>query len=218
MRTHTVVGEALHKGPAHPRKTAPFMSLAAAPPPDIDRTDEDLLALIAEGNEAAFSVFYDRTASRVLGIVTRVLIDHSQSEEVTQEVFLQAWQTASRFDPARGKALGWLLTMAHRRAVDRVRSSQADRNRGLSIGIRDFHDAQDDIADTAETVLEHQRVKHAMKGLTPLQQQALELAYFDGLTHSEVALTVGVPLGTMKTRIRGALIALRELIGESTAA
>lgn len=194
------------------------MSLAPAPPVGVERSDDDLLVLIAEGNRQAFAVFYDRTASRVLGLVRRILVDPAQSEEVTQEIFLEAWQTASRFDPARGKVSSWLLTMAHRRAVDRVRSSQATRDRDLAIGIKEFEDDRDDVAETAETRIELERVKKALRTLTELQQQALELVYFRGLSHSEAAREVGVAIGTMKTRIRDALITLRRVVAEADAA
>lgn len=194
------------------------MSLAPAPPVGVERSDDDLLVLIAEGNRQAFAVFYDRTASRVLGLVRRILVDPAQSEEVTQEIFLEAWQTASRFDPARGKVSSWLLTMAHRRAVDRVRSSQATRDRDLAIGIKEFDDDRDDVAETAETRIELERVKKALRTLTELQQQALELVHFRGLSHSEAAREVGVAIGTMKTRIRDALITLRRVVAEADAA
>lgn len=194
------------------------MTLAPAPPVGVERSDDDLLALIAEGNQQAFAVFYDRTASRVLGLVRRILVDPAQSEEVTQEIFLEVWQTASRFDPARGKASSWLLTMTHRRAVDRVRSSQATRDRDLAVGIKEFEDDRDDVAETAETRVELERVRKALRTLTEYQQQALELVYFRGLSHREAAREVGVAIGTMKTRIRDALITLRRVVAEAEAA
>lgn len=194
------------------------MSIAPAPEPGIDRSDDDLLLLASEGNKEAFTVFYDRTASRVLGLVTRVLIDPSQSEEVTQDVFLEVWQNASRFDPAKGKALSWLLTMARRRAIDRVRASQSSRERDLSVGIRDFEEARNDVEDTVKITLEHQRITRAMRTLTANQQQALELTYFQGLTNTEAASTAGVPVGTMKTRLRDALSALRTRVTDPAAA
>jgi RNA polymerase sigma-70 factor (ECF subfamily) len=194
------------------------VSIAPAPEPGIDRSDDDLLLLASEGNNEAFTVFYDRTASRVLGLVTRVLIDPSQSEEVTQDVYLEVWQNVSRFDPAKGKALSWLLTMARRRAIDRVRASQSSRERDLSVGIRDFEEARNDVEDTVEITLEHQRITRALRTLTTNQQQALELTYFQGLTNTEAASTAGVPVGTMKTRLRDALSALRTRVADPAAA
>lgn len=185
-------------------------TLSPAPPPGTPRTDDELLILVGEGNREAFALFYDRTASRVLGMVRRVLVDPAQSEEVAQDVYLEAWQTAKRFDPDKGRAASWLLTMAHRRAIDRVRASQSSRERDLAVGIRDFEQERDDVAETVEVSLEHKRVTLAMKNLTPNQQEALELTYFQGLTNTEAALKAGVPVGTMKTRLRDALIALRK--------
>ena len=187
------------------------MSLAAAPPPDTFRTDDELLVLTAEGNREAFSVLYDRVSRRVFGLVKRVLVDPAQSEEVTQDVFLEVWQNAARFDPGKGTAMSWVLTMTHRRAIDRVRSSQASRNRDLSVGVRDFAEATDDVYETVETRLEHARVTAAMRRLSAHQQEALQLTYFEGLTNTDAAVRAGVPVGTMKTRLRDSLIALRKL-------
>lgn len=187
------------------------MSLAAAPPPDMFRTDDDLLLLTAEGNKEAFSVLYDRISRRVFGLVKRVLVDPAQSEEVTQDVFVEVWQTAARFDPVKGTAMSWVLTMTHRRAIDRVRSSQASRNRDILVGVRDFEEVTDDVYETVETRLEHARVTAAMRRLSKHQQEALQLTYFEGLTNPEAAARAGVPVGTMKTRLRDSLIALRKL-------
>ena len=193
------------------------MPLSPPLPPGTERSDDDLLTLVAEGDRDAFALFYDRTAPRVAGLVQRVLVDPAQSEEVTQEVFLEAWQTAPRFDRARGRATSWLLTMAHRRAVDRVRASQSTRDRDLLVGIREFDADRDDVAETAETRVELDRVTRAMHALTDLQRQALESVYFGGLTQGEAARDAGVAIGTMKTRIRGALVSLRRVLAETEA-
>ncbi|MDY0891501.1 sigma-70 family RNA polymerase sigma factor [Frigoribacterium sp. CFBP9039] len=190
------------------------MTLAPALPADVERSNEDLLSLSVEGNDRAFTALYDRTSSRVLGLVRRILIDPAQSEEVTQEVFLQAWKEAAHFDPLKGTATAWLLVRARRRAIDRVRSSQAARDRDVAVGIRDLEATRDDVAETAEILIEHQRVATSMKALTPAHREALELTYFGGYTQSEAAVKAGVPIGTMKTRIRDALIALRKLVVE----
>ncbi|WP_371812345.1 ECF RNA polymerase sigma factor SigK [Frigoribacterium sp. CFBP 8766] len=186
------------------------MSLAPALPADTERSVDELLALVAEGNERAFAAFYDGTASRVLGLVRRILVDPAQSEEVTQEVFFAAWQEAPQFDPAKGTALAWLLMRARRRAIDRVRSSQASRDRDTVVGIRDHESSRDDVAEKAEVLVEHHRVARAMGDLTKVHREALELTYYGGFTQSEAAIRAGVPIGTMKTRIRDALIALRK--------
>jgi RNA polymerase sigma-70 factor (ECF subfamily) len=172
-----------------------------------------LLEKVAQGDQAAFSDLYDVLSSRVLGLIIRVLKDHSQSEEVTQEVFLEVWQSAARFDPNKGGAATWILTMAHRRAVDRVRSSQSSRDRDTKIGIRDYAPDYDNVAETVEVRVEHERVSKALARLTELQRQAVTLAYYGGYSHSEVATILSVPIGTVKTRLRDGMIRLRDELG-----
>lgn len=176
----------------------------------------DLLERITQGDQPAFAALYDQFASRVLGLVTRVLVDRAQSEEVTQEVFLEIWQTASRFAPNKGSATTWILTMAHRRAIDRVRAAQAGRDRDTRIGIRDLDTDYDQVAETAEVSLEHEKVVAAMSRLTALQRQALQLAYYGGYSHSEIAGILECPIGTVKTRLRDGMIKLREEMGVAT--
>ena len=178
-------------------------------PPDLDA----LLLATARGDQRAFSDFYDRTAPRVLGLVRRLVIDAAQSEEVTQEVFLEAWQSAARFDPNKGRALTWILTMAHRRAVDRIRASQSAHDRDTAIGIRDLPTDFDVVAETVEVRVEHERVEVAMTRLSDAQRQAIGLAYYGGLSQSEIAAELGIPLGTAKTRLRDAMIRLRDELG-----
>ena len=176
-------------------------------------TSEDLLARVAQGDREAFAELYDRTSSRVFGLVKRLLRDHSQSEEVTQEIFLEIWQTATRYDAGKGGAMAWMLTMTHRRAVDRVRASQSSRDRDTRIGIRDFAPEFDSVAENVEIQIESERVKEAMKRLTELQRQAVSLAYFGGYSHSEVSQMLKVPIGTVKTRLRDGMIRLRDELG-----
>jgi RNA polymerase sigma-70 factor (ECF subfamily) len=178
-------------------------------PPDLDA----LLLRTARGDQRAFSDFYDLTASRVLGHVRRLLIDAAQSEEVAQEIFLEAWQSAGRFDPNRGRALTWILTMAHRRAVDRIRASQSAHDRDTAVGIRDLPTDFDVVSETVEVRVEYERVEVAMARLSEPQRQALFLAYYRGLTQSEIADELGIPLGTAKTRLRDAMIRLRDELG-----
>ncbi len=175
-----------------------------------------MLERVAQGEQAAFSSLYDLIAPRMLGLVRHVLRDHSQSEEVTQEVLLEIWQTATRFDPNKGKAVTWMLTMAHRRAIDRVRSSQSSRDRDTRIGIRDLDREFDSVSENVEIRLEHEMVAKAMTRLTDLQRQAVELAYYGGYSHSEVAAMLSVPIGTVKTRLRDGMIRLREEMGVTT--
>ena len=173
----------------------------------------DLLERTASGDKRAFAELYDLLAPRVLGLVRRILIDHAQSEEVTQEIFLEIWQTATRFDPNKGGATTWILTMAHRRAVDRVRASQSSRDRDTKVGIRDYDPGYDHVAESTEIRIEHERVAKALDRLTELQRQAINLAYYGGYSHSEVASMLDVPIGTVKTRLRDGMIRLRDEMG-----
>ncbi|AMB59317.1 ECF RNA polymerase sigma factor SigK [Microterricola viridarii] len=172
-----------------------------------------VLERVAEGDQLAFGELYDLTSARIFGLVRRLLVDHAQSEEVTQEVYLEIWQTATRFDAERGGAMSWMMTMAHRRAVDRIRASQAGRDRDQRIGRRDITVDYDDVAEKAEITIEHERVARAMTRLTELQREAVSLAYYGGLSHSELASFLEVPLGTVKTRLRDGMIRLRDELG-----
>lgn len=177
---------------------------------------QDLSGLIqaaGRGDEHSFALLYDATGARVLGLVLRVVRDRAQAEEVTQEVFLQVWRTAGSFNPSRGSALAWLLTLAHRRAVDRVRSAAAQSKRDRAYESQHVDTPFDSTAETAEGRMEAGRVRSALTGLTDTQRDAVELAFFDGLTHREVSDRLAVPLGTAKTRIRDGLRRLRDELG-----
>jgi RNA polymerase sigma-70 factor (ECF subfamily) len=179
---------------------------------------QNWLAAASRGDESAFAALYDSLAPRVYGLVLRILRDAHQSEEVTQDVFLQVWETSNRFDPTRGSALSWVMTLAHRRAVDRVRSAEAARRRDVSDAERSLRTPFDETAESAHASLEAVRVRAALAELSPTQRQALELAYFGGHTHHEVAELLHIPLGTAKTRIRDGLIRLRDSSGLGEAA
>jgi RNA polymerase sigma-70 factor, ECF subfamily len=181
---------------------------ASAPP-----TDDELLGEVARGDQQAFAELYDRLAGVVHGVVRRVLRDPAQSEEVTQEVFVEVWRTATRFDAGRGRARTWVLTMAHRRAVDRVRSEQASRDRRDRVGRRETVRGYDEVVEQVETRFEHAEVRAALGTLTALQREAVELAYFHGHTYREVAELLDAPLGTVKTRMRDGLLRLRDALG-----
>lgn len=174
---------------------------------------EELLRLTGIGDQGAFAALYDQVAPRVHGLVVRILRDHAQSEEVTQEVFLQVWSNASSFDHARGSALSWLMTLAHRRAVDRVRSAQAQSNRDGDYESRRDRPALDPTSEEVEDRWQATAVRTAVIDLGPPHQEALEMAYFQGMTHREVSVALGVPLGTAKTRIRDGLRKLRDTMG-----
>ena len=191
---------------------SPETEVSVSAPSALDAAN-DLLQRVAQGDQRAFSELYDLITPRMLGLVRHVLKDHAQSEEVVQEVLLEIWQTAPRFDPNKGKAVTWMLTMAHRRAIDRVRSAQSSRDRDTKIGIRDLGREYDSVSENVEIRIEHERVEKALTKLTELQRQAVELAYYGGYTHSEVSTMLGVPIGTVKTRLRDGMIRLREELG-----
>lgn len=181
--------------------------------PAASPTDAEVLAAVARGDQEAFAVLYDRYAGMVYGVVRRTLRDPSQSEEVAQEVLVELWRLANRYDPRLGAVSTWILTMAHRRAVDRVRSEQSRRDRTERVGAREHRREHDEVAEQVEVQLEHEQIRQALDALTPLQREAVELAYYQGYTYREVAELLDAPLGTIKTRMRDGLIRLRDALG-----
>jgi RNA polymerase sigma-70 factor (ECF subfamily) len=180
--------------------------------PRTDRVAERLIERVAAGDRAAFAELFDEFAPRAFRRIRAVLRDTAQSEEVMQEVFLEIWQQAARFEPGRGSVAGWILTRAHARAVDRVRSAEADRARDTRFGLRDFEPGYDSVAETVELRLESERVVRALAQLSELQREALVLAFAGNLTHVEVAERLQVPLGTVKSRIHDGLRQLRRML------
>ncbi|MFF0853640.1 sigma-70 family RNA polymerase sigma factor [Streptomyces sp. NPDC003280] len=176
------------------------------------RADE-LLLLVADGDHRAFEDLYALVSGPVFGLVRRVVRDPAQSEEVAQEVLLELWRSAGRFDPRRGSALSWILTLAHRRAVDRVRSARAAGEREQREALRAGEPAFDHVAEEVEAGLEREWVRRCLNRLTALQRQSVTLAYYDGYTYREVAERLQLPLGTVKTRMRDGLTRLRECLG-----
>ena len=179
-----------------------------------DSVDADaLLRSVARGDERAFTRLYDLVIVRVYGLVRRVVRDPAQAEEVTQEIMVEVWRTATRFDPAKGSATGWIFTIAHRRAVDRVRSEQAATDRIRRLAPEATQTGHDDVVDQATSHLERAQVRRCLQGLTELQKEAITLAYYGGYTYSEVAELLGAALPTIKTRMRDGLIRLRDCLG-----
>jgi RNA polymerase sigma-70 factor, ECF subfamily len=173
----------------------------------------DLLRRSGRGDETAFAELYDATSSRAYGLAVRVVRDPAQAEEVAQEAFLEVWRTASRFDQALGSAVSWILTIVHRKAVDRVRSAEASSRRDTTYFQESITPDHDSTAEAAQSSMEARRVRQALGTLTEVQREALELAYFGGYTHTEVASMLDLPVGTAKTRIRDGLIRLRDTMG-----
>ncbi|WP_232822073.1 ECF RNA polymerase sigma factor SigK [Desertihabitans aurantiacus] len=173
----------------------------------------ELLQRSARGHEAAFAELYDLTSARVHGIAARVLRSPDHAVEVTQEVYVEVWRTAARYDPDRGSVLAWMCTMAHRRAVDRVRSVQSSHQREHDYGVADRGREVDTVWSGVEQHLEEAQVRRGLESLTAIQREALTLAFFGGYTHREVAGLLQLPLGTVKTRIRDGLIGLRDALG-----
>jgi RNA polymerase sigma-70 factor (ECF subfamily) len=168
---------------------------------------------VAAGDEAAFADLFRLLSPRVLGLVQRVVRNKAQAEEITQEVFVEVWRTAPRFDTEKGSAETWVTMLAHRRAVDRVRAEQARSERQTKVASQgDVPDATPEahVVDIIGAEQDATRVRRALAGLSDLQRQAIELAFYQGFTYPQVAQALDVPLGTIKTRIRDGLIRLRD--------
>ncbi|MCY7400316.1 MAG: ECF RNA polymerase sigma factor SigK [Nocardioides sp.] len=200
----------------HPLRPAPPGAPPGAPAGDAVARLADLLKRASRGDEAAFAEFYDATSSRAYGLALRVVRNPAHAEEVSQEAYLDAGRASTRFDPARGSAAGWLLTIVHRKAVDRVRSVEAATNRDETWRRESRATEHDDTSEAAHSSLEAARIRGAVATLTDVQREAVELTYFGGYTHTEVATLLDVPLGTAKTRIRDGLIRLRDVMGVSS--
>jgi RNA polymerase sigma-70 factor (ECF subfamily) len=171
---------------------------------------EDLLVAAGRGDEPAFSLLVGRIRPQVLRVAQGIVRDPSMAEEVTQEVLTEIWVKADRFDPERGNVGGWISTLARRRAVDRVRSEQASRNRDDRVARRDQERDVDVVAEEVEIRLEHWQVRQALAELSERQREAIELAYYSGYTNRDVARVLGIPEGTAKSRLRDGLARLRE--------
>ncbi len=167
------------------------------------------MSRVQQGDEQAFVDFYNATSRLVFGVALRVLQNHAKAEEVAQEVYLEVWRTAVRYDGARGTTTAWLNVIAHRRAIDCVRSVERASYRDHSYHVTSPISAEPDPVDVVVSREEAVGVRRALDGLPAGQREALLLAYFDGRSSREVAEILGIPLGTAKTRIRGAILRLR---------
>ncbi|GIE32727.1 RNA polymerase sigma factor SigK [Actinoplanes italicus] len=177
-----------------------------------------LLAAVARGEEKAFGRLYDLVAPRVYGLVRRVLRNPAQAEEVAQEVLVEVWRTATRWDPQRGSATAWIFMIAHRRAVDRVRAEQAAGDRTVRAGVASVDTPYDEVADEVAVRLERQQVRHCLDVLTEVQRQAVTLAFYQGHSYPQVSELLRVPLPTIKSRMRDGLIRLRDCLTPEVAA
>jgi len=178
----------------------------------VPRTDEELLAAIARGDEGALAELYDRLGRIAYGLALRILRDPALAQDAVQDAFLGVWRTAAAFDPRRGKAQTWLLTLVHRRAVDVVRREDRRRTEQLD----DAPVAASESTDEEASIREQRRsVQAALARLPPDQREALELSYYGGLTQSELSERLGIPLGTVKSRVFAGLARLRDLLGEA---
>ncbi|MER7056962.1 MULTISPECIES: sigma-70 family RNA polymerase sigma factor [unclassified Streptomyces] len=176
---------------------------------------EKLIHEVALGDQDSFAAVYDAVAGSVLGVARAVLRDQAQSEEVAQEVLVEVWRTAPRYRPERGTVVNWILTLAHRRAVDRVRSVEAAAARDHRAALLDRTPEYDEVTEQVETRLEREQVRRCLRTLTEIQRQSVTLAYYRGLTYRQVAEALALPLGTVKTRLRDGLIRLRDCLGVS---
>jgi RNA polymerase sigma-70 factor, ECF subfamily len=181
----------------------------------LTRTVDDAFVRVQQGDQAAFAVFYDLLSARVFGAISRVLRDPAMSEEVAQEVFVELWRTAARFDAQRGNVTAWAITIARRRAVDRVRREQSQRNRIDELGEQRVT-PDDGPADEVVSSMEVTRVRAAVATLPDDQREVIELSFIDGIAHTDIADRLGLPLGTVKGRVRGGLRKLRGQLGSET--
>jgi RNA polymerase sigma-70 factor (ECF subfamily) len=174
---------------------------------------DELLRQVARGDEQSFRVLYDQLAARVYGLARRVVRDPAQAEEVAQEALVEVWRTATRFDASKGSATSWVLTITHRRAVDRVRSAQSGADRERRVAAASVETPYDDVVEEVTASLEQQQVRRCLQGLTDLQREAITLAYYDGYTYREVAEKLDTALPTIKSRMRDGLIRMRDCLG-----
>jgi len=173
----------------------------------------ELMRHVARGDEAAFERLYDLLIGPVYGAIRRIVRDPAQSEEGAQEVMVELWRTAARYAPEKGSVMTFAMTLAHRRAVDRVRSAQAAADREENVGRREATRPFDEVAEQVTARFEQEQVRRCLGTLTELQRESVVLAYYGGRTYKEVGELLETPLGTIKTRLRDGLIRLRDCLG-----
>ena len=171
-----------------------------------------LLRRVGEGDPDAFTAFYHLTSRRVHGLALRTIIDAEMARETTQEVFLMVWKQAHKYDPPAGSPMAWLMTITHRRAVDKIRAESSSARRELVWGLKTHQADHDDVAETVADRLEAQHLARCLTSLTILQRESIHLAYYGGLTYREVAEQLGAPVPTVKARIRDGLNRLRSCL------
>jgi RNA polymerase sigma-70 factor (ECF subfamily) len=174
-----------------------------------------LLLRVGDGDAPAFNTLYERTSRRVYGLARKVLVDAEMSAETTQEVFLYLWlDGAARFDPIAGSGMSWIMTLTHRRAVDKVRAEESHRVRALRWGIRNRDVDYDQVADAVIQRVESDAVRAGLGMLSAVQHEAIHLAYYTGMTYVQVADHLGIPVPTAKTRIRDGIKRLSSFVQE----
>ena len=176
--------------------------------------DAALIARIVAKDERAVEALYARYSGPLYSLAYQVTGAERFAQDVVQEVFVALWRDASRFDPTKGSVAPWLFSLARHKAIDFVRREANIRKRTADVDL-EFHEADDDVDHETWLNFRRERVREAIEELTPVQREALELAFFQGLTHVEVSDRLGIPLGTAKTRIRSALLRLRDVLGDS---
>jgi RNA polymerase sigma-70 factor (ECF subfamily) len=177
--------------------------------------DNDLTALmirVAEGDQSAFNTLYEGTSKLVFGLVLRIVIDRATAEEVLLDVYTQAWRQAKTFDRKRGTPLAWLMTIARSRAIDRLRAGRQEQNKDSLENAAELTALTPSPEESSVLTERQELVRTAINSLTPEQKEVIELAYFSGLSHTEIASKLGHPLGTVKTRTRLAMIKMREML------
>lgn len=183
---------------------------------DTSHPDErlgSLITRIAQGDHEAFTAFYLLTCRRVYGLARRTIIDAEISRETTQDVFLIVWEQARKFNPAKGSPMSWLMVITHRRAVDRVRAEQSGNRREIVWEAKTIQHPFDEVAERFSDPIEARLVKESLSQLTSLQRESIGLAFYGCLTYPEVAERLGVPVATVKSRIRDGLTQLRNYLG-----